>query len=150
MAASPDAIVCCDCCGEGCVEIKCVCRLNDPGVNFEEWIISDEFCLKKDKNNMYYMNPSHPYYYQVQLQMFCAENDYCDFFVWSTKNAFRTRVLIDDKFLKENIPRAQLFYQNVIIPKLLSKYYTSTKERVLLMVEGEFDYNTEETMDVMN
>lgn len=73
LGASPDSIVACDCCGKGCVEIKC------PFCNKDQFIFEtlDErnTCLTKSGHEIQ-INRNHSYFYQIQCQMFVAEKKY--------------------------------------------------------------------------
>ena len=77
--ASPDGMIDCFCCGKGVLEIKC------PYLHQNETVESaasnnPSFCLKKDKD-LLYLDHTHDYYYQVQIQMFVCNVEYCDFCV---------------------------------------------------------------------
>ncbi len=63
LAASPDALVTCECCGKGCLEIKCPYCIKDTHI-FEE-MERKNFCLEFEDDKIS-INKSHPYYYQVQ------------------------------------------------------------------------------------
>ena len=79
MAASPDGIIDCYCCGKGVLEIKCPYSYRNESV--ESAVSNDpSFCLKKD-NDLLYLDHTHHYYYQVQTQMFICNVEYCDFCV---------------------------------------------------------------------
>ena len=72
IGASPDAIVQCDCCGKGCVEIKYPYCTRDKCVLDNSLVlsISDEKVeLRKD----------HAYFYQIQTQLLVTDLEYCDF-----------------------------------------------------------------------
>ncbi|KAH9372577.1 hypothetical protein HPB48_016477 [Haemaphysalis longicornis] len=71
IAASPDGLVECSCCGRGVLEIKCPYKHRNALVSD----ISDKtFCLDENLN----LKDTHEYMYQVQAEMECADVDYCD------------------------------------------------------------------------
>lgn len=74
LAASPDGVFSCDCCGTGLLEIKCPYKYRE-GLEGSESDAS--FCL--DGN--YDLRPTHPCYSLIQLQMYVCQMDICDFIV---------------------------------------------------------------------
>ena len=122
LGASPDGIIWCECCDiTGCLEVKCPYRLKD--CSLAEFANLKDSCLVKN-DNIYSLDRNHAYYYQVQLQMFCTNTTFCDFVIWSKKDIFMQRIKIDKDFLDKNLQLAEKFHTKVIIPELLSKFYT--------------------------
>ena len=78
MGASPDAMVNCDCHGVVCVEVKCPFKHEDSTV--ECATTGSSFCFRK-VDGVITLRKDHPYYSQVQCQIFVAEASYCDFMV---------------------------------------------------------------------
>ena len=78
FGTSPDGLVTCSCCGDGCLEIKCPYTLKDDNSQMKDisWLVL------KDQG-IYELKNSHPYYFQVQCQLFLTGRRYCDFVVWS-------------------------------------------------------------------
>lgn len=121
VGASPDGIVQCTCCGKGCVEIKCKYRdttveeaCNSGDKNFCLEIVDGELQLKKD----------HPYYKQVQMQIFVTDAEYCDFVVWTLKDCVVLRVAPDPQLWSALLKKAQQFFECVCLPELVSCYFT--------------------------
>ena len=82
LGASLDALIQCDCCGQGVVEIKCPQCANQ--MSFVE--AADRvgtFCLSELSEGKLKLKCDHSYYYQCQLQMFVTKRNFCDFVVWS-------------------------------------------------------------------
>ena len=77
IAATPDAVMSCNCCGSGIVEIKCpfVMKDNDP----------DEAQFLENGS----LETSHQYYYQVQTQLFVCGAEFGDFVVCTFPNNFQ-------------------------------------------------------------
>lgn len=102
--ASPDAMVSCDCCGKGTVEIKSPWVLRNG--NFDSYLKRSTcpLVVVGDADNWRYaLKGDHEYYYQVQMQIFVTNSEYCDFVVWQPpKKAMNpmtvTRVFKDEPF----------------------------------------------------
>ncbi|XP_050509399.1 uncharacterized protein LOC126886482 [Diabrotica virgifera virgifera] len=90
FGASPDALVLCDCCGQGCVEVKCPYLLKSD-LTFEQFAVLKNTCLILNNQNIT-LDKKHAYYYQCQLQMFVTKSKYFDFIVWSKDNIFIERI----------------------------------------------------------
>jgi len=70
MGATPDGIINCNCCGKGCLEIKCPYSLSQG----------------KDIENLDYLTDgnlknNYSYFYQVQTQMLICGVNYADFVI---------------------------------------------------------------------
>lgn len=135
IGASSDALIRCDCCGEGCVEVKCPFRLKDTTIDFKDLLNLKNSFLQVNEDRKIVVNPNHEYYYQIQLQMYCAETQYCDFVVWFKKRTVVLRTDLNMDFVSKNIVKAKIFHKNIIVPELLARYYTSPKENVFLVSE---------------
>lgn len=126
MGATPDGIVQCECHGRGCVEIKCPFTKSHVSVN--DAACDDKFCLQKRETGEFYLNPSHPYYCQVQAQLFLTKSAYCDFVVWTTVDMEVVRVLPDGLFWDEHCEKAVRFFKLAILPELVGNW-TSLKKK---------------------
>lgn len=122
LGASPDSLVSCDCCGLGCVEVKCPYLLSDKS-SLEEFANKKYTCLNFS-NGEYSLDLNHCYYYQIQCQMFVTDRKYCDFVIWSKAVLYIERVFYNDEFCQENVTKALNFHKYVIKPELLSRYFT--------------------------
>ena len=115
LGASPDALVFCDCCGDGCLEIKC------PYVNREcdidEISTVPESCLQKE-GNIITLKRNHRYYYQVQCQLYVTKRNYCDFYLWTLNGQFHERILYDETFL--NNDNVELFFRRCVLASRVS------------------------------
>ncbi|KAJ8048798.1 hypothetical protein HOLleu_01264 [Holothuria leucospilota] len=75
LAATPDGIVTCKCCGTGLLEIKCP-------LSSAHMIPSDE-CVQyliEDRSGHLRLKRTHAYFFQVQKQLGVAKKNWCDFF----------------------------------------------------------------------
>jgi hypothetical protein len=75
FGASPDGVIDDDC--KGLLEVKCPFSLRDE--NLAELTKNGHFYTCH--NRVLKLRHSHPYFYQVQLQMFVTGATYCDFFI---------------------------------------------------------------------
>ena len=83
IGASADSLISCDCCGEGCVEVKCpYCIRNNP-IDEAPSNCDPKFCIQSGN-----LSTTHPYYAQIQTQMNVCNRKYCDFFMWTKKDYF--------------------------------------------------------------
>lgn len=132
FGASPDAIVECDVCGEGCVEVKCpYCAQKS---SFAELIHTNKTCLISDGAEMK-LNRKHAYYSQVQMQLALTGKKYCDFVVWSEVDFFMERINFDKDFWNSESQKATSFHKKVILPELLAKAFTKKQEHLTERVE---------------
>ena len=116
LAATPDGIIECECCGQGVLEIKCPYCIRDGEPDLANFL--NDGSLSK----------SHQHYYQTQTQMFLCNVEYGDFVVCTFKNDVPTmlveRVYADEDFLFEAIVQAGDFFTVAILSKLLGRWYT--------------------------
>lgn len=126
---SPDGVIECDCCSKGVVEAKCPFNLRDMKL---KTYLKKRTCplevVEEDHDFVYELKKKHEYYYQVQLQIFLCDVQYCDFIVWSAKESAVVRVMKDQEFWDNNYPKTVLFFNKVLLPELLGTFY-STKKR---------------------
>lgn len=136
LAASPDRLVCCACCGKGCIEIKCPYSLHVDNMTVAEYCKKPSSCLEWNHGQVR-LKRNHAFYYQVQLQMYVTNREFCDFVVWSPQEMFVERIKINKDFLKQAIHRALEFHKKVIVPELLARFFTrslNSKTNVLWCV----------------
>lgn len=124
FGASPDGLITCDCCGEGCLEIKCPYCLK--GCSKED-VENRSSCLETVGNRTF-LKRDHSYFYQVQAQLGISGRKYCDFVLWTEKSLFVERISFDDYFWQVNAQSAKTFFHLVILPELMGKYFTRNKE----------------------
>ena len=80
LHATADFLCSCDCCGEGCEEIKFPYCIDN--CNFEQYIQKPSICLE-NRDDFLRLKENHQYYYQVQQQLFTTKRSYCDFVVYN-------------------------------------------------------------------
>ena len=107
LGASPDAVINCDCCGNGCLEIKCSYSVRDKYIS--ELLNSKNSCL--ENNGVYIaLKKSHKYYYQVQCQLYASSSNYCDFFIWTSKDWYCDRNFLDLEFMDRDVIKCKHFF----------------------------------------
>lgn len=103
------------------VEFKCPssCR-NIPIVDFVKKK-SNVHCLEFQENSVI-LRKSDPYYTQCQVQMYATGMDVCDLFLYSPVQygSINIKVLRNEVFISEAIPKAEIFYLKHYLPALVA------------------------------
>lgn len=115
LGASPDGLIDED----YVVEIKCPYK-------FREVLLAEE--LKKDKSYIFYyddnsklrLNAKHPYYDQVQGQLYLTKRNFCYLCVWTPKQAIYA-LISKDKSWEQNLRKMEKFYFDHFISFLTRK-----------------------------
>lgn len=107
FVGSPDGIVSCSCHGKGCVAVKCL-KILESGGSFEVLTQKPNNILIKN-GNLYCLEESHEYFYQVQLQINLVGLKYCDVVIWSPSNILVVKVYADVNFWKSKMEKPQRF-----------------------------------------
>ena len=116
VAASPDLLVECKCCGEGLCEIKC-----PETIKHQKPSVENVPYLTMDKEGTISVIKKHPYYYQIQGQMGISERKYCDFFVYTHHGHICTRIVFDQDFFNDMMKELTWFWENYIVDELLTR-----------------------------
>ena len=120
IGASPDGIIECLCHGRG---TQCpYCHRGEDIVN----VASNDknFCLKKDTDGSLHLDPNHAYYYQIQMQLFVCDVDYCDFCVATFADSGNRSGLHVEQIYKNStlwsqcVKQSSVFLVNVFFPSL--------------------------------
>ncbi|XP_013406999.1 uncharacterized protein LOC106171266 [Lingula anatina] len=114
FGASPDALVSCSCCGSGLLEVKCPSTLKDSDTIDMPYL--------KDKK----LKRETKYFYQVQMQLFLTDRQYCDFFIWTPHATLCERITRDTKLWEDMCCKGQNFHRRVIMPELISSFFSRT------------------------
>ena len=115
IGVSADSISTCECHGKRVVEVKCPYKHRD---NTYQDFIADPNCCIYDRNKL---KLSHPYYSQVQLQMYVHDVSNCDCVVWATNFLVVCHVNRDNVFIKNMISQTKSFFVMCILPELLTR-----------------------------
>ena len=97
LAASPDAIVSCECCKKGVIEIKCPFKHKDKRPT-DIYKFDRSFYLDANED----LRENSNYYAQVQGQMAIVDVEYCDFVVWTPIGIHVQRINRDRLFWEAN------------------------------------------------
>ena len=125
IGTSPDALVSCNCCGNGCLEIKCPFESREKFVF--EILGCDDSYLEGDVKNRIELKTTHLYcYHQIQCQLNVTDRKYCNFYVWTKKGYHYERVL-DTEFWIKNKNTCESFFRICLLPALTGKFYSITK-----------------------
>jgi hypothetical protein len=115
FAASPDGLIVCDICGEGCLEAKCPYRWRDDNV---EDMLKDKDC-HLDSNGE--LKPAHEYYAQVQMQMFVTNLNYAQVVTWMNSGCVISYVARNDMFIDDMVSTLSSLWQHAILPELMTR-----------------------------
>lgn len=121
--ASPDGICSCDCCGQYILEIKCPFNINKDGIEF----YSQKNYEIAFENNQYKLKSTSKWYYQVQMQLYVTNTNFCHFFVWSPKNVFMEKIYKDDALWRIAYPIAQKYFREFLVPEIIGTYFTQQR-----------------------
>ena len=116
LDASPDGIIDCDCCGKELVEIKCPRKYS---AGLQGWENDKNVTIGSSKN----VKKDHPYFAQMQGQMFLLGVKFCDFFVWTpVKNDYLlVRIERDEHLISEILPQLDKYFFAVLLPEVVSR-----------------------------
>lgn len=127
LGATPDGLVSCKCCGNGVIEIKCPFCQRDKDLT--ECMKNKNFCLESTPDGKHQLKGNHPYFYQVQVQLFCTGRSHCDFIVWTEKSIYVERITADERFMKGNLLKVKEFVTRCLIPEILSNWYSKSMDK---------------------
>ena len=116
LGASPDCIVECDCCGKGCLEIKCL-KTYEKGIPDPDREPHSYFLVNSDVD----LKTTHKLYTQVQGHMLICNVNYCDAYFWSRQKRLAVRVFRDDEFLDCLKTKLTNEYRLHVLPALMEK-----------------------------
>lgn len=117
LAASPDVLISCSCCGIGMAEIKCplipkcstcnsFCKCILPNCLY---IVDDNIHLKKN----------HSYFAQIQGQLAITKRKWCDLYVYTCNGSFTERLLFDAAYYQGILSHNKYFFLTYVIKEIL-------------------------------
>ena len=103
------------------VEIKC--PSSKVGLGIEAVLQDRKFYLHRESNGTIKLKNSHPYFYQIQGQLFCSQLDRVDFVVWFGDNVplYVETIKFDPVFWEKVLPRLDYFYRKAFVPELFTR-----------------------------
>ena len=126
LAASPDGIVQCSCCGTGSLKIKCPYKYR--GQTVSSYTVARDTCL--DENGQ--LLETHRNYQQVQHQMEVTDTPHCDFVVWLQPGHFLViRVPRYPLYKTDTVPFLVSFWGEHILPELKTRTLECSAKRKL-------------------
>ena len=118
IGASPDGLVHCTCCGDGCLEIKCPFKYTNENPTTAASLDTKNFTLINEKVAMK-RDASSPYYTQIQCQLAATGRKWCDFVLYTRQGLYYERVDFNETFWTSTVVKLRSFYSDYILPKLL-------------------------------
>ena len=118
VAASPDSLVRCSCCGSGTVEVKNPWTSRKLAVT--DFAKQSTSCLVEEDGKVV-LKKQHNYYSQIQTQLYCTNRDYCDFALMmdcEKDDFFVTRISRDVNFIEEMLKKCKVFFFEVVLSEL--------------------------------
>lgn len=112
LAASPDGIL--D--EETVIEIKCPYTAR----NYKISEITVPYLEKHDGD--FFLKKNHPYYAQVQGQLYCSARKYCNFIIYTFEDLKVIFINRDDSYINEMLTNLINFYVHSLEPAIINKY----------------------------
>ena len=135
LHATLDFISWCKCCGYGCGEVKCPYCID--GTDFEGYLQKATSCLE-DADGQMRLKRNHKYFYQVQLELFIVNMQFCDFVVCASDDTgaeiVSERIYPDKQQWTDVLPKFSHFWRYCILPEILGRWYTR-KNKLLKSAE---------------
>lgn len=113
LGASPDGLIG----DETVLEVKCpfnqrYCSISEVTIPF----------LKKNDNNQLYLEPVHPYYYQIQGQLMVTGRKYANLLVYTFNDWRIIDVPRNQQFINQLEQQLESFYYDYLQPEIFEKY----------------------------
>ena len=105
-------------CGVRVVEVKCPITLRDGNMSSLDWMVVES-------DGKFRLRITHRHYYQVQMQLFVTNREYCDIVVWSPGMLYIERIVPDSEWWAEKSKQGMLFHAKCVMPELCMKYFTT-------------------------
>ena len=118
LAASPDGLFLCKCCGLSIVEAKCPYSVRNENIHVKETF--DRVDFLEDFHGKPRLKRSHKYYTQMQAQMWVCGVCHGFFIVWTQVGPpLYERIELDMEFCLTVVNNITLFYRSFVLPCLL-------------------------------
>lgn len=129
LAATPDMLVECDCCGAGVVEVKCPWNARDGQLT--DLLADQNSCVTANEGSLE-LKVTHRYFYQVQTQMYVCGVKYADFVLWNEREINIQRIEQDCNFILPLVDTARTYFQNVLLPELVPRRLTENPQNTAI------------------
>ena len=78
--------------------------------------------LERDSSNHLRLKKKHPYYYQVQGQLYATGRNLCEFVVYTFVDICVISIERDEHFITKMLKKLEYFYYTYLRPALIEKY----------------------------
>lgn len=123
LAASPDLIMSCTCCGTATVEIKCPFRLSGKTSFNKQFRFEDLEYLARDGDS-FILKRSHKYYMQVLAQIHVTNAAFGLFFVWTKEGNVCIKIDRNEEDWNQACFKAEEYFRNIVLLELIANHYT--------------------------
>ena len=129
LAASPDGLFKCRCCGVSVVEVKCPYSIRDQEI--AEGYDKTDFLEMRDGSVK--LKTSHKYFSQITMLMALAPAKQTYFVVWTTKGLLTDTIEFSAEHWNNLHLNATLFFGSYVLPVLLEKEsYVAARNAIVL------------------
>ncbi|KAL7301574.1 hypothetical protein TKK_0005590 [Trichogramma kaykai] len=113
LGATPDRLLF----QESIIEVKCpysirFCEINAENLPYLQTNCDGELELKEN----------HPYFYQIQGQLWATNRNFCDMIIYTFKDLKRISVKRNDIFINDMLIKLDEFYEKYLKPAIIEKY----------------------------
>jgi hypothetical protein len=113
LGASPDGLV-----GDDAV-IEVKCPYSQRNITVQEAAMAKDFYIDQTHDGSFDLQKTHPYWHQIQGQLYFTGRRLCYLVVWTTQQTMIIEIDKDPEW-GVNIAKLEEFYTNHMIPKLIS------------------------------
>lgn len=117
MGASPDGVCSCQCHENRLLEIKCPYKYRTLHPLEAANMRDKNYCLNIDGQ----LSKTHPYYFQVQMQLMICQLTVCDFVVWTNCGMFIAEVAFDQVICDKIYFTIGSFVRKHLIKEILTR-----------------------------
>jgi len=78
------------------------------------------FCCLVNSSENIQLKENHSYYAQIQGQMAIGERPWCDFVIYTQQDISVQRIIFNQSYWENNLPKLVSFYDNCIAPECVS------------------------------
>ncbi|RDD42711.1 hypothetical protein TrispH2_006575 [Trichoplax sp. H2] len=143
LTALPDYLTSCRCCGEGTLQLKCLC-CNKPDELIDPPAVDN--CFIKTENGQILLRQDHPIYYQIQAQVNISRKAYADIVVITSQFTHVERNQSNTRFWEIIIKKVIDYFRYIILPELTSKFYTRSNSKLAITDDQNKDFTGEEAL----
>ena len=88
-------------------------------------------CIERSAEGQFNLKKNHPYWYQVQTQLFCTGLNFAHFILWTPTDIVIDSVVKDPNFLSAHMNVLSFYFKNIVLPEILGKYYSKPRLEIL-------------------